>query len=392
MGVATVSDEINVNPPPEQADSGDSASDIFAAIMREAAERAKPKSAKSAKSTIESAGAGAADDSSQQRTEPADEGESLAAEAVAADEQADPPEQPMHFFRVRPRAVQRHRGDYGFFGGFLYTIFVVLIIAGLVATVLTWFTDPQSLNPAVVKGLQLSDAVLMASLASADATPTPVATPNWHYRIGIISGHRGAGQRGNDPGAICSDEYDNVTLREADINFAVAQRVVAMLKSENFSVDLLDELDPRLDNYQATALVSIHANSCQDYGRVVSGYIVAKAEARPDYGNDTLLRECIALNYGALVPLERSFLMTTDMTDNHMYRSIHPLTPAVLLELGYMLADREVLVEQQELLAQAIINGIDCYLGVSGNVSSLSPNRPDRRYLVPLLVTPTPEW
>ena len=229
--------------------------------------------------------------------------------------------------------------------------------------------------------------MLMANIADAGATPTPVATPNWHYRIGIISGHRG-----KDSGAVCEDAYGYPELQEADINFSVAQRVVANLKAENFTVDLLDENDPRLDNYQGVALVSIHANTCYDFGEFVSGYIVAKAEARPDFGNDTLLRECVALNFGALVPLERSFVLTVDMTDYHVFRTIHPLTPAVILEMGYMLADREVLENEPELLAQAITNGIYCYLGLSGNVSGLSPARADARYLVPLLETPTPEW
>ena len=274
----------------------------------------------------------------------------------------------------------------GLFGSFLRTIFVVCISTGLVATVLTWFTDPQSLNPAVVKGLQLNDPMLLANVAASGGTPTPVATPNWHYRIGILSGHRG-----KDSGAVCEDEYGYPEIQEVDINFAVTQRVVAKLKADNFAVDLLDENDPRLDNYQGTALISIHANTCYDFGELVSGYIVAKAEARPDVGNDTLLRECVAINFGTLVPLERSFVLTVDMTNYHVFRTIHPLTPAVILEMGYMLADREVLENEPDLLAQAITNGIYCYLGVSGNVSNLSPARADNRYLVPLLETPTPE-
>ena len=212
------------------------------------------------------------------------------------------------------------------------------------ATVLTWFTDPQFINPAVVKGLQLNDPMLLANVAAAGGTPTPVATPNWHYRIGILSGHRG-----KDSGAVCEDEYGYPEIKEIDINFAVAQRVVAKLKADNFAVDLLDENDPRLDNYQGTALVSIHANTCYDFGELVTGYIVAKAEARPDVGSDTLLRECVAINFGTLVPLERSFVLTVDMTNYHVFRTIHPLTPAVILEMGYMLADREVLEKRTRL-------------------------------------------
>lgn len=374
-----MSDEINDNPPPENGKTGDSASAIFAAIMREAAEKARPKG--TIKRATPSPGR------SQKATEPSVEEEPNPTEPVDDNEGRAGLTEPQRFRRIPRGTLHQSRGDSGLAGGFLRTIFVVGISAGLVATVLTWFTDPQFLNPAVVKGLQLNDPLLMANVAGPGATPTPVATPNWHYRIGIISGHRG-----EDSGAVCEDEYGYPELKEVDINFSVAQHVVAKLKAENFSVDLLDENDPRLDNYQGVALVSIHANTCYDFGEFVSGYIVAKAEARPDFGNDTLLRECVALNFGALVPLERSFVLTVDMTSYHVFRTIHPLTPAVILEMGYMLADREVLEKEPELLAQAISNGIYCYLGVSGSVSGLSPARSDSRYLVPLLETPTPEW
>ncbi|MCY4020052.1 MAG: N-acetylmuramoyl-L-alanine amidase [Chloroflexi bacterium] len=377
-----MSDEINDNPSPENGKTGDSASAIFAAIMREAAEKARPKGAK-----FSSERATPSPRPSQATAEPSAEAEPNPAEPVDDNEETAGPAEPQRFRRISRAGVHQSRVGSGLAGGFLRTIFVVGISAGLVATVLTWFTDPQFLNPAVVKGLQLNDPMLMANIAGSGATPTPVATPNWHYRIGIISGHRG-----QDSGAVCTDEFGYPELQEVDINFSVAQRVVAKLKAENFTVDLLDENDPRLDNYQGVALVSIHANTCYDFGEFVSGYIVAKAEARPDFGNDTLLRECVALNFGALVPLERSFVLTLDMTNYHVFRTIHPLTPAVILEMGYMLADRDVLENEPELLAQAITNGIYCYLGVSGSVSGLSPLRSDSRYLVPLLETPTPEW
>ncbi|MDE2858940.1 MAG: N-acetylmuramoyl-L-alanine amidase [Chloroflexota bacterium] len=374
-----MSDEINDNPPSENGKGGDSASAIFAAIMREAAEKARPKGAKFAGER-----ASPPPQSSQETTEPSVVEEPNPAETGDDNAGTGEPAEPQRFRRIPLGRLHQSRGGSSLAGGFFRTIFVVGISAGLVATVLTWFTDPQFLNPAVVKGLQLNAPMLMADTG---ATPTPVATPNWHYRIGIISGHRG-----QDSGAVCEDEYGYPVLQEVDINFSVAQRVVAKLKAENFTVDLLDENDPRLDNYQGVALVSIHANTCYDFGEFVSGYIVAKAEARPDFGNDSTLRECVALNFGALVPLERSFVLTLDMTDYHVFRKIHPLTPAVIIEMGYMLADREVLETEPELLAQAITNGVYCYLGLSGNVSGLSPARADARYLVPLLETPTPEW
>jgi len=179
-------------------------------------------------------------------------------------------------------------------------------------------------------------------------------TPNWMQRIGIVSGHRGPE---NDPGAVCPDG-----LTEAEINFAVAQLVVQEMQVRGYTVDLLDEFDPRLNNYQAAALVSIHANDCRDYGELVSGYLVARAAARPAGGFDDVLAECIGLYYGDKTQLERRFSLTVDMTDYHTFREIHPLTPAAILELGFMKDDRQLLTEQQDLLAESIVEGILCYL------------------------------
>lgn len=271
--------------------------------------------------------------------------------------------------RIKRRRERRRKNTVGAIGGFIRTMFVVFLSAGLVATILTWFTDPQFLNPTVVKGLQDNSpaAALIAEFTSVPTIqPTLVVTPNWLQRIGVVSGHRGPE---NDPGAVCEDDG----LTEAEINFDVAQRVVRNLRERNYSVDLLDEFDPRLDNYQAAALVSIHANTCQDFGEVVSGYLVAKAASRPDGGIDAILAECVAQEYAKLVPLERRFTLTLDMTDYHTFREIHPLTPAAIMELGFMLADRDLLTEQPDLLAQAITNGVICFLEPSEDYPVLTP-------------------
>lgn len=272
--------------------------------------------------------------------------------------------------RIKRRREHRQRAAPA--GGvFLRTLFVVAVSAGLAATLLTWLTDPQFLNPAVVRGLQANEAALTASgTAVASDAPVVAATPNWLHRIGIVSGHRGLSRHGigDDPGAVCPDG-----LEEAQINFEVARRVVENLRARNYTVDLLDEFDARLDNYRAAALLSIHANTCQDYGERVSGYLVTKAASRPDGGVDAYFVECTAFHYEELIPLQRSYNLTVDMTDYHVWHKIHPLTPGVIIEMGYMLADRRILTEEPDLLAQALSNGILCLLGSSANYPELPP-------------------
>ena len=373
-----MTDEPRDNQQPAEDNRESAASAIFAAIMREAAEKARPNDAQSVKRDL-----------NEDETIDEGEGPTPAEPTADSDDALEPPPRAAAVEYQRIRRVNRqpwHRRQTarGTASGFFRTTFVVLLSTGLVATLLTFFTNPESINPAVVQGLELVEADLLAS-SGAVVTATPVATPKWNYRIGIISGHRGS-----DSGAICTDERGRVLLQEVDINFSVATRVVANLKAENYTVDLLDESDPRIDNYQADALVSIHANTCQDFGELVTGYIIAKPEARPDHGEDAFLRECVALNYGALVPLQRSYNLTDNMTNYHVWRMIHPLTPGVILEMGYMLADQEILTTQHDLLAHAISNGIRCFLEASGAAQHApSPNR-SAGYLVPVMVTPTP--
>jgi len=228
---------------------------------------------------------------------------------------------------------------------------VVVVAAGLMATIFTWWTP----NAFISDGVRAELSIAMATDA-ATPIPTNLPTPNWAQRIGVVSGHRGPE---NDPGAVCDDG-----LTEAEINFAVAQSVVASLRGMGYTVDLLDEFDPRLQNYQAVALVSIHSNTCQDWnGEIVSGYLISAAAARISArGNDDVLVECIAETYELASGLERRTGVTVDMTDYHTFREIHPLTPAAILELGFMRADREVLTERQEELARGITDGVLCFL------------------------------
>lgn len=287
--------------------------------------------------------------------------------------------------RLPYRPLLRRPQPASMMGGFLGAIFVAAISASLVATLLMFFVDPEFLNPAVVQGLQIDSGAIVAGIEA--PVPTAVVTPRWLQRIGVISGHRG-----RDSGAVCEDEYGNPDLLEVDINFAVAQRIVARLRAENYAIDMLDEIDPRLEDYRAALMVSIHANTCADFEEVVSGYIVHKSDARPEGGADSFLRECIALNYGAAVPLQRSYAETEDLINYHAFQRIHPLTPAVIVELGYMLADREILTQDPDLLADAITAGILCFLDNVALSNSQQPPAAARGYLVPARVTPTPAF
>jgi N-acetylmuramoyl-L-alanine amidase len=315
-------DDSRRDPAPDSSASGE-----FERIMRRAAER---RSAPPPETPIGDEGDDA--DALVDEIE-----ETLAAEPV--------PQPPR---RRRRRAV---RNTVGVFGGLFRSFIVVAAAAGLTATIFTWWTPTAFLSQT------LRDDLSAAIIASAEPTtlPTTAPTPNWARRIGIVSGHRGPQ---NDPGAVCPDG-----LTEASINFNVAQQVVRNLRGRGYTVDLLDEFDPRLDNYQAAALVSIHANTCQDFGEPVSGFLIAAAAARVSArGTDELLVGCVARHYAVASGLQRRDGVTVDMTDYHTFREIHPLTAAAIIELGFMLADRQILTERPDLLAAGITDGILCFL------------------------------
>ena len=362
--------EDNNNDQPNKPEPEPSASAIFVAMMRQAAAKAASKTSVTADS----------------HGSKADDAETSAAYDISL----EPPAESHDIRRVRRRLILRRPHPTSMAGGFFGAIFVVVVSTALVATLLMFFLNPEFVNPAVVRGLQLDRPQLAAD--AADVRPTPAGTPHYLRRIGIISGHRGKGATGgNDPGAICEDEYGNAYLTEDEINFAVATRVVASLESMNYAVELLDEYDPRLNDYRADALVSIHANTCYDFGEYVSGFIVAISEARPEIGVDAFLRECIGENFDANVPLPRSYNITEDMTQYHAWRKIHPLTPGTILEMGYMLADQAVLTEDPDLLARAVTDGILCFIDNVGKPhTQLQRDQRSANYVIPLLATPTP--
>ena len=70
--------------------------------------------------------------------------------------------------------------------------------------------------------------------------------------------------------------------------------------------------------------------------------------------------------------LERRMETTVDMTDYHTFREINALTPAAIIELGFMLGDRAILTEEQETLTQGISDGVLCYFQTQNGMRDLN--------------------
>jgi hypothetical protein len=65
------------------------------------------------------------------------------------------------------------------------------------------------------------------------------------------------------------------------------------------------------------------------------------------------------------------------MTNYHTFREIHQHTPAAIIELGFMLADRALLTGQPELLGQAVNDAILCQIVLTEELDGLTVRLPD---------------
>ena len=202
---------------------------------------------------------------------------------------------------------------------------------------------------------QKPDAAVLAALQSAPtwAPPPPAA-------IGIVAGHSGAE---GDPGAVCPDG-----TTEAQVNRAIALLVQARLRALGYDAVVLDEFDPRLEGFRGPALVSIHADACvrrED----LTGFKVAVSAAlqRGDdaaaLANASRLKACLVEAYQQATGLPyHPYTVTRDMTEYHAFAEIAASTPAVIIEVGFLGQDYDLLVHQPERVAQGIVDGLLCFL------------------------------
>jgi N-acetylmuramoyl-L-alanine amidase len=183
-----------------------------------------------------------------------------------------------------------------------------------------------------------------------EVSPTPSPTP-LPLKVGVIAGHWKS-----DAGAVCPDG-----LQEVSINLDVASRVVAILQYEGYTAELLDEFSDKLEGYEADALVSIHSDSCNI--PEASGFKVARVAASAIPEEEDRLVACLIREYGQSTGLAfHKDSITYDMTVYHAFHEIDPQTPAAIIELGFMGADRALLTDDAYAVAQGVARGIACFL------------------------------
>lgn len=228
----------------------------------------------------------------------------------------------------------------------LSALSTILTVALVLATLFTMWT------PANLFSNQMLDNLFQAWQANPTLTyPTP--TPSPKPRIGVVAGHWG-----NDSGSVCADG-----LTEMSVNLEIATRVQAILLNAGYEVDLLQEFDEKLFDYQALALVSIHNDSCDYVNDQATGYKVAAAASSLFPEKADRLSACLINRYAkATNMVYHANTITTDMTQYHTFREINSNTTAAIIETGFLNLDRRILTEQPDLVAQGIANGVLCYI------------------------------
>ncbi len=235
--------------------------------------------------------------------------------------------------------------------GMFYQLQIVLIVAFVLATLFTAWT-PASLLPG---NLSERFAQVLAFRATETATfPTPTARPR--PVIGIVVGHWDDDTK--DPGAVCADG-----LTELEVNQAIAAKVKENLVGQGFDVDLLREFDQMLQGYQSIALVSIHADSCQYINDDATGFKIAAALSNQYPERATRLTACIKDRYEKSTGLNyHPSTVTNDMSSYHAFDEIDPSTNAVIIEVGFLNLDRQILTRGQDQIAKGVSDGILCYI------------------------------
>lgn len=199
--------------------------------------------------------------------------------------------------------------------------------------------------------LHPQDDTMVLGLPSPVPTDTLVPTSEPPPKVGIVAGHYKF-----DSGAICPDG-----LQEVEINLTVAEKVVALLRRKGYQVELLGELDEAILGYQADAFVSLHADSCDIPG--ASGFKVARVTNSAVPEEEDRLVECLWDEYEKWTGLARhEDSITPDMRQYHAFRKIAPDTPGAIIEMGFMLDDRNILLYEQEKVARGIASGVICFL------------------------------
>ena len=253
-------------------------------------------------------------------------------------------------------------------------IFIVLLGAAFFMATLFIAWTPKGLFSG-----DFSEKIAVMLTAQPEANPTQSGGEYPKLRVGIVAGHWAS-----DSGAVCYDGNGDVTLTEAELNLKIATIVQQKLIQNDFQVDLLKEFDPRLEGYNAVALVSIHNDSCVYIDDNATGFKISAAMDTRDLNRAARLTGCLRDRYGNVTGLPfHSGSITSDMREYHAFSEISNTTVAVIIETGFMNRDRDILTQETELIAEGIVQGIECFVNNESVEPTPAPTMPPTPTILP---------
>lgn len=229
--------------------------------------------------------------------------------------------------------------------------------------------DPEDLDP--TRDIPGVPPVAFAPPGGAIVQPSVIripkpAMPTGPRRIGIQVGHLDTDKVPPELGTRITFQTGTswAGVNEVDVNRDIAERVRAQLVARGHVVDLIPTTVP--PGYLADVFVALHADG--DETGEKSGFKIAHGSRRGPYEDRlvTLMRDA----YWSATQLPWDGNITRAMTAYYAFnwgRYQHAAaahTPAAILEMGFLSSDndRAILVDKADLVATAIVTGIQRFL------------------------------
>jgi len=168
------------------------------------------------------------------------------------------------------------------------------------------------------------------------------------------------------------------------VSLDIATRLAALLRGHGYLVDMIPTTVP--PGYLADAFVALHLDG--DGVGTAEGYKLAHGSRRGPFEQQLL--QDVSAEYGAATDFAIDPNISSGMRGYYSfnwqrYRSAtSPFTPSVILEMGFLSndGDREFIMNNPDLIAAAIGNGIERFLSevpsteLFGKDLLLPPTRP----------------
>jgi len=193
--------------------------------------------------------------------------------------------------------------------------------------------------------------------------------PDGPIRVGLQAGHLKIDEVPLELAKIKNNGGTSANgLDEWQVNLSIANKTKKLLEEKGVVVDILPATIPT--GYFADAFVAIHADGSDDYK--ASGFKVASPR-RDMSGKANRLQQAISDTYGQITGLPKDPNITGNMTGYYAFswrrfdHSLHPMTPATILETGFLTnpRDAKLLTQNSSVPAEAIADAVLQFLGIT---------------------------